>query len=185
MTSDTQAQRDDPRPWTEKDPAWAQLRVAPLDAGDDVAIAERARATEAELDEYRRFLRLAQLFPGEVCPPPRLAQIWALHDGSEGLAALNAPYDISAGQGDIPHCAPRYAKTRRAYAQYFGSAPPEEIWPGLPQMQESSPRRSGVAAAILLAVVAVLLDGVSPVFRVLLFAIAAALVARSAYLAFR
>jgi hypothetical protein len=156
VTSDT--------PWSERDDAWPRLRDVALDR-----LAETSGATESELLEYRRFLRIAEMFPGEISPPPRLAQLWQMHDYDHGAEALGVPYDPAAGQGDVPYCAGRYMKTCKAYEKYFGEVAPRDLWPApaLPS-SEDRPPRSGIALAILLLLIAVLADTASPMFRGLL-----------------
>lgn len=178
------AERDgDTTPWAERDAHWARLRDAPLDGLGDTALAARIAdlgAPDPLLEEYRRFLRLAEMFPEEVCPPPVVAQIWMMHDGTAGAKALGIVRDPAAGQGDLPHCLPRYLKTRKAYTRYFGEAPPEAIWTPPAKPAPARPARSGVAAAILLVMVALLLPEGSALFRALLIVVAGLIVLRSA-----
>ena len=170
-------------PWAERDAHWARLSGAPLDGPGDTALAIQIAdlgTPETLLAEYRRFLRLAEMLPEEVCPPPVLAQIWMMHDGTAGAKALGLVRDPAAGQGDLPYCLPRYLKTRKAYTRYFGEPPPEAIWTPPAKPIPVRPARSGVAAAILLVMVAVLLPEGSALFRAVLIAVAGLILLRSA-----
>ena len=159
----------EPSPANQGDGWWPRLRDAQFPE-----LAERVGASAAEVEEYRRFLRLAEMFPGEVCPPPRLAEMWQKHDLSAGARALGIPFDPGVGQGDLPYCAGPYMKTRRAYQTYFDTPPPSDIWPDpvLPT-DDGRPPRSGLALAGLLLLVAVLADTTSPAFRGILVLFAA------------
>lgn len=133
--------------WADRDKAWPRLRDAPLKT-----LADQAQASDAELSEYRRFLRLAEMFPGEVTPPSRLAAIWQIHDLDGSAEALGVPYDPRMGQGDIPVFKTSYIKVLRAYERYFGAPPDPAIWPQ-PQASLPVPSRGSILMACLLTAV--------------------------------
>lgn len=149
-------------PWSDRDAHWQRIVAAPLDGPGDTPLAERVDLpSDALFHEYRRFLRLAEMFPDQVTPPPVLQQVWQAHTGTAGWRAMKVPeYDAHAGRGDMSSFAARYLMTRRAYAKYFGEDPPEPIWPPVTmETQARGPSRSMFAGGLVVLLIAILLPG--------------------------
>lgn len=153
---------DDTKPWSERDAHWHRIIAAPLDGPGDVPLAERVDTpSDALFTEYRKFLRLAQMFPEQVTPPPAVQEIWQIHTGTAGWRALDVPeYNAHAGRGDMSAFTGRYLMTRRAYTKYFGEDPPEPIWPPvMMEAQARGPSRSLFACGLVVLLMAILLPG--------------------------
>lgn len=131
-----------------KNPAiWEKLQAFVFDANTGtqpysvkLAEAEGWDATFAErvIEEYRRFLYLAQIADHEVTPSVAVDQAWHTHltftrsywdDLCDGV--LDGPFhhDPCKGKEDMPRYNEQYDRTLALYFTEFGHVPPSDIWP--------------------------------------------------------
>ncbi len=154
------------------DPAlWARLEAHRFDAAEG-SLPFSGKLAQAEgwggedtarvIEEYRRFLYLAQILDLEPAPPPAIDAAWRLHltytrDYWERLVpdVLRRPAhrDAEAARR-LSRRRAFYAAARRAYAREFGQAPPRDIW-----QSPLQPEFGGVLASCFVLGFAIALGG--------------------------
>ncbi|MEO9824035.1 MAG: hypothetical protein ABJF50_06415 [Paracoccaceae bacterium] len=131
-----------------KNPAlWEKLEAFTFDAGTGtepfsvkLAAAEAWDATFAArvIEEYRRFLYLAQVADHEVTPSVAVDRAWHTHltftrsyweELCEGVLGGPFHHDPCKGSEDMPRYNAQYERTLALYFSEFGHVPPHDIWP--------------------------------------------------------
>lgn len=144
---------------------WARLEAFRFDSANDTSslsdqlvAAESWSATYAArvVEEYRRFLYLSQVLPGQAAPSEPIDRAWRLH-ADFGDAYWNGLCGRTLGQvlkPEAPECEGgirrhphQYAETVAAYTAEFGAPPPGDIWEGAEELVD----RSGGAGKAALA----------------------------------
>lgn len=126
---------------------WERLEAFRFDASEGTAPywVKPARAegweavhTARVIEEYRRFLYLTQVAPGEITPSEPMDRAWHMHLtftrrywGDLCGTVLGRPlhHDPCAGAEDMPRYNAQYADTLALYEAEFGAPPPADIWP--------------------------------------------------------
>lgn len=94
---------------------------------------------ERVVDEYKRFVFLGQVAGHPVTPSDEVDQVWHLHltytrSYWEDLCRdiLGRPFHhgpTRGGEAEGAKFEDWYARTQKSYEEWFGSAPPADIWP--------------------------------------------------------
>ncbi|MDU8942889.1 glycine-rich domain-containing protein [Ovoidimarina sediminis] len=114
-------------------------------------------ASEA-VGEYRRFLYLTAVSPGEVTPSEVIDRVWHEHiwDTQDYLDGFCEPvlgrvlhHRPSTGSGDRERHARQYDATRALYEEEFGAPPPPDIWQYREPAQKARDVARGTLAFIL------------------------------------
>jgi uncharacterized protein (TIGR04222 family) len=163
------------------DPPTARLTFAARLAKENGWTDDYARRV---IEEYRRFLFLAQTAGHPVSPSEDVDQAWHLHltyskSYWEDLCGkvLGQPFHHMPAQGDDGEPARLrewYRNTLASYRRLFGEAPPRDIWPDVEERFAATthvrvnrqrhwvlpkPRRAGIIGAICVTLVALLATG--------------------------
>ena len=127
---------------------WEKLQAFAFDAETgtqpfSVKLAEAegwdATFTARVIEEYRRFLYLAQVADHEVTPSVAVDQAWHCHltftrsyweDLCEGVLGGPFHHDPCKGSEDMPRYNEQYSRTLGLYFTEFGQVVPSDIWPG-------------------------------------------------------
>jgi uncharacterized protein (TIGR04222 family) len=176
-------------PWSEAQRAlWARIDVHPV-GGEEGAPALYARLQReqgwsaaqaaAALREYRRYVFLCCVEPGEMTPSRPVDAVWHTHllftrDYWQGFChdALGRELHHSPAldRTDAPRHRTQYQCTLQAYARWFGT-PPQAWWPAdtaagtraappRPRLRRAA--RAAVASAVLVPVAACATQGSNP-----------------------